>query len=263
MTQAARQNPPASSPAPAIEPLESFALTFFDAKRYPMDAASAEAYRQHYETHHYVKFPGLLLGPGFSLLQQEIFRLRECAFRRQFRMECMNNSPRQMSTLGGDGIEELSTLVPLLYSHPSLLRFLTHVAGAPVLPLTDIDRYVVNDLHQSGDTFGAHYDDYPISLVFLIEGAPPEADGNVEMVPNAKSLDELEGPDVTRLSLAAGDAYMLKSDTTAHRVAPLRGDFRRTAINLAYSTEGFVPKFTESASLLYKKGYKRRNESNE
>ncbi|MFY0578542.1 HalD/BesD family halogenase [Cystobacter fuscus] len=110
-------------------------------------------------------------------MQQEVFRLRECAFRRQFNMECMNNSPRRMSTLGGDGIQELSTLVPLLYGHPALLRFLSYVVDVEVETLPDIDRYVVNDLHQSGDTFGAHYDDYPISLVFIIEGAPPEAEG--------------------------------------------------------------------------------------
>jgi hypothetical protein len=246
---------------PALEPLDSFALAFFDAKRYPLDAASAEPYRRHYAEHHFVKFPGLLLGPGFSLLQQEIFRLRECAFRRQFNMECMNNSPRHMSTLGGDGIQELSTLVPLLYAHPALLRFLTAVAGVQVQTLTDIDRYVINDLHQSGDTFGAHYDDYPISVVFCIEGAPPEAGGNVEMVKNATSLSDIEGPNVTRLALGTGDVYMLKSDTTAHRVAPLTREARRTAINLAYTTEGFViAQPTESASLLYKKGYKRRED---
>ncbi|MET0405465.1 MAG: hypothetical protein ABW123_23815, partial [Cystobacter sp.] len=243
------------SPAPA---LDAFTLSFFDTKRYPMDAASAESYRRHYAEHHYVKFPGLLLGPGFPLLQQEVFRLRECAFRRQFNMECMDNSPRHMSTLGGDGIQELSTLVPRLYEHPALLRFLTYVADVEVQTLPDIDRYVINDLHQSGDTFGAHYDDYPISLVFIIEGAPAGAGGDVEMVKNG-ALADIDGPRVTRLPLATGDVYMLKSDTTAHRVAPLTADVRRTAINLAYITEGFVvANPTESASLLYKKGYKRR-----
>jgi hypothetical protein len=44
-------------------------------------------------------------------------------------------------------------------------------------------------------------------------------------------------------------------------VAPLTREARRTAINLAYTTEGFViAQPTESASLLYKKGYKRRED---
>lgn len=234
---------------------------FFDTKRYPFDETSAAPFREHYQRHDYVKFPGLLKGPGFALLQAEVARLRDFAFRRDFQMECMGNSPRQMSTLGGDGVTELSTIVPLLYAHPPLLDFLTFICGSRVLTLEDIDRYVVNDLHTPGDTFGAHFDDYPISLVFMVDG-PPESSGGVpELVPHG-ALSDLGGPKTVRVPLEPGDAYMLKSDTTAHRVAPLKVPSRRTALNLAYTTEGFViASPTDSASLLYKKGYKRRGES--
>ncbi|WP_436319199.1 hypothetical protein [Streptomyces virginiae] len=44
----------------------------------------------------------------------------------------------------------------------------------------------------------------------------------------------------------------MRSDTTAHRVTPLRRPgIRRNVVNLAYTTAGHQPPVTESAVLLY------------
>lgn len=248
------------APAPLAETARQIAPLFFSGD-YDFSEASAGAYRQHWEERHWVRFPGLLLGPGFPLLRDEVFRLRECAFRRHFHMECMDGSPRYMNTLGGEGIQELSTLIPLLYSEPGFVDWLSSITGWKLTFLEDMDRYVINDLIEVGDTFGAHYDDYPISVVFCIEGTSADQGGVTEMVPRARSLADIHGPDVERLALPTGDVYMLKTDTTAHRVSPLLCPARRTVINLAYSYEGFVIAApTESASLLYKPGYQKKRD---
>ncbi|MFE1382435.1 hypothetical protein ACFW6S_26190 [Streptomyces sp. NPDC058740] len=50
----------------------------------------------------------------------------------------------------------------------------------------------------------------------------------------------------------AGDAYLLRSDTTAHRVTPLaRAGVRRTVLNFAYTTADAAPRPTPSARRLY------------
>ncbi|MBI3898849.1 MAG: hypothetical protein HY308_11195 [Gammaproteobacteria bacterium] len=230
---------------------------FFDTNRYLFDGVSALTYREHYLKHHYVKLPGFMKSIGFELLQKEIQRLRDLAIRRDFEMECMNDSPRNMRTLSGDSIQELSTIIPLLYANEELLRFLSFLTNQEVLPLSDLDRFVLNDLHKMGDTFGAHYDDYPISLALIFEAPPPEHGGEVELVANSNSLADLHGPNVTRVSLVPGDAYLLKSDTTAHRVAPLKAaSAKRTGLNFAYTVKDYIPRATTpSAQLLYKKGW--------
>ena len=166
-------------------------------------------------------------------------------------MECMDNSPRRMNVVNGNSIEKWSEFIPKFYNDAKILDFLSEVVGERVLPLVDdIDRYVINQLQMSSDTFGAHYDDYPLSFVIILESPGLDGGGYAEMVPNAHSLSQLDENPI-RLPLNAGDAYILKTDTTAHRVAPLKRDTLRTAINLAYTTPGYVPRNTESAAKLY------------
>lgn len=205
----------------------------------------------HYRDLHHVPFPGFVCDQFFPQLKRDVDGLLGRKMRRDFLMECMDNSPRRMNVVNGNAIEQLSAFIPALYNDPQILAFLSAVVGEEVIPLVDdIDRYVINQLQQSSDTFGAHYDDYPLSFVIIMESPGAEGGGYAEMVPNATSLSQLEESPI-RLPLRAGDAYLLKADTTAHRVAPLKIDALRTAINLAYTTPGYVPRYTESAARLY------------
>lgn len=210
----------------------------------------AEELRAHYLRLHHAPFPGFVSKEFFPELKADVDRLLEHSRRRDFLMECMDNSPRRMNVVNGHTIERMSTIIPKIYNDPRILDFLSHVVGQRVLPLTnDIDRYVINQLKHSSDTFGAHYDDYPLSFVLIMESPGFEGGGYAEMVPNGELSDLDVNP--IKLPLKATDAYILKTDTTAHRVAPLKLDELRTAINLAYTTPGFVPRWTESANLLY------------
>ncbi|MEX0172847.1 hypothetical protein MRBLMG1_005590 [Streptomyces sp. LMG1-1-1.1] len=202
----------------------------------------------------YAPLPGLLTAAGLSVLRDEAARLQRAARRRDFAMDCMDGSPRHMTTLGGHVIAELSALVPELYADEELLALLSGLIGEKALPVPDpVERHVLNILHRQGDTHGAHTDDYPFALVIFLEApASPEEGGLLEYVPEAASLRDLTAGPARTAHHHAGDAYLLRSDTTAHRVTPLaRTGARRTVLNFAYTTSAAAPRTTPSAHRLY------------
>lgn len=214
--------------------------------------SNREELQSSFELNHYLVFPGLLSDSGLVFLQHEMQRMQQDAVRKDFQMDCMDSTPRRMTTLGADVIDRLSSAVSGIYSDPAFLDLMSAVYGEQLVPLTDdIDRYVLNILKQGNDTFGGHFDDYPVSVVLIIEAPSVEFGGFPQLVPRATSLKELGSDNVIDVALSSGDVYMLKADTTAHRVSPLRADVNRIAINLAYTTPSFRPDFTPSASLLY------------
>ncbi len=169
-------------------------------------------------------------------------------------MECMDGSPRHMTTVGGRIIAETSKRVPDLYADPRLLAFISGLVGATALPVpAPVERHVLNILHRRGDTHGAHTDDCPYALVIFLEAPDaPEDGGLLEYVPHASCLRDLTTGQARTAHHQAGDAYLLRSDTTAHRVTPLtRSGLRRTVLNLACTTPDATPHSTPSARHLY------------
>ncbi|CAM5259164.1 L-lysine 4-chlorinase [Streptomyces tendae] len=169
-------------------------------------------------------------------------------------MSCMNDSPRHMTTLGGHDIARESPLVRELYENPLLLGLVGEIAGEPPVTVPDpLERHVLNVLHQQGDTHGAHTDDYPYALVLFLEAPPEAADGGLlQYVPQAGSLADLDTDQARSAHHRASDAYLLRSDTTAHRVTPLtRPGVRRTVLNFAYTNRFAASRPTPSARELY------------
>jgi len=202
----------------------------------------------------YVRLPGFLAGQDLSELRAELQRLEKIAKRRDFAMACMDGSPRRMTTLGGQAIAVESALIPRLAADRTLLALLRHISGLEAVPAPALtERFVLNILHQESDTHGAHVDDYPLALVLFTEApATPDDGGLLEYVPRAAGLHQLDTPLARRAHHMPGDAYLLRSDTTAHRVTPLRQPgVRRVVLNLAYTTPGLRTATTPSAALLY------------
>ncbi|MEU8435238.1 hypothetical protein AB0F18_20410 [Streptomyces sp. NPDC029216] len=104
-----------------------------------------------------------------------------------------------------------------------------------------------------GDTHGVHTDDYPYALVLFLEAPDTPADGGLlQYVPHTSALDVLDNGPVHTRHHRAGDAYLLRSDTTAHRVSPLsRPGVRRTVLNFAYTPPTAQPSAIPSARELY------------
>ncbi|GGX41019.1 HalD/BesD family halogenase [Streptomyces chryseus] len=202
----------------------------------------------------YLPLPDLLTRQGLKALHQEAGRLEAAATRRDFHMECMENSPRHMTTLGGHHIAQESALISTLYRDTGLLALLTALHEVDVLPVQEpVERHVLNILHNPGDTHGAHTDDFPLALVLFIEAPEASTDGGLlEFNPGRRDLGALNEPGARQLHHQAGDAYLLRSDLTAHRVTPLnRPGTRRTVLNFAYTTEDHRTPATNSAHRLY------------
>ncbi|MET9324496.1 hypothetical protein ABZX75_30700 [Streptomyces sp. NPDC003038] len=202
----------------------------------------------------YLPLPALLPPAALAALDDEAGRLAALAVRRDFDMECTDRSPRHMTTLGGHVIVRESELIPRLYHDEVLLSLVSRIAGLLAVAVRDpLERHVLNTLHQPGDTHGAHTDDYPLALVLFIEAPHDPAHGGLlEYTPHTTDLTTLDTGTARRAHHRPGDGYLLRSDTTAHRVTPLnRPGMRRTVANFAYTTPDRQQALTPSAAQLY------------
>ncbi|WP_327303990.1 hypothetical protein OG730_10455 [Streptomyces sp. NBC_01298] len=210
--------------------------------------------RRQFTADGYLPLPQLITPTGLADLGNEAGRLEAAAVRRDFRMPCMDDSPRHMTTLGGDHIARTSPLITQTYQDQGVMRLLSSLLDETVVAVHDpVERHVLNVLHRPGDTHGAHTDDYPLALVLFLEAPPRPTDGGLlEFHPGRSDLAALDAPGTRRVHHQPADGYLLRSDLTAHRVTPLgRPGVRRTVLNFAYTTPDRQGPTTSSASLLY------------
>ncbi|WP_405496135.1 hypothetical protein [Streptomyces sp. NBC_00096] len=210
--------------------------------------------RRQFTADGYLPLPQLISPAGLTELGNEAGRLEADAVRRDFRMPCMDDSPRHMTTLGGDHIARTSPLITQTYQDQGVMRLLSSLLDETVVAVHEpVERHVLNVLHRPGDTHGAHTDDYPLALVLFLEAPPRPTDGGLlEFHPGRSDLAALDAPGTRRVHHQPADGYLLRSDLTAHRVTPLeRPGVRRTVLNFAYTTPDRQGPTTTSASLLY------------
>jgi hypothetical protein len=173
--------------------------------------------------------------------------------RRDLLMPESESTPRKMSTLSGKDIKQMSSIIPMLYFDEEIHRFLSAIVCETVYPVPDdVENYVCNFLHQDGDTHGGHIDTYPFAFNIMIE-APAEGSGGIlELVKGSNVIKDLDDvTKVTSLYIPSGDCYLLRTDTTVHRVSPLINGGRRTIINFAYTNAVCLDLISYSSSLLY------------
>ncbi len=201
----------------------------------------------HFDRCGYVPLPGLLPEATVDVLRDEIASVLPFSNRKDFVMECMDNTPRHMTTVSGVAIAERSPAIVDLYNDTRLIAGISSVVGRSLETAGDpVERHVLNMLHEAGDTHGFHTDDYPVALVLFIESPDcPDGCGRLEFCPAENAHDAQ-----TRTH-AVGDAYVLRSDRLKHRVQPIHSGCRRTVLNFAYSVEGETVQHSPSASLLY------------
>ncbi|MFD4433271.1 hypothetical protein [Nocardia sp. NPDC058497] len=147
-----------------------------------------------------------------------------------------------MSNVAQSLIGERGAVIPQVYGSNWLLRVLSSIAGTPLFPCPyGPERFVITRLEQPGDTHGWHWDDYGFALVWVAEVPDPVDGGFVESVPDTSwdkqrpGIEEiLRSRRVHRLDLSGGDVYLMRTDTTLHRVHPIRRG-RRTIVNMAFA----------------------------
>lgn len=181
--------------------------------------------------------------------------------RRDLEIVQTDNSPRRMRNVGQADIAEFSTIIPEVYGAEPILRALSAVAGEPVHPCPwEPEQYVITCLEKDGDTHGWHWDDYTFAVVWVVEAPPVSEGGFVQCVPGTRwNKDQ---PDVNKylvsrpiysLELFPGDIYLMKTNTTMHRVHPLRNG-QRKIINMSYASTSDLNMVVDHRTMGYFRG---------
>jgi hypothetical protein len=162
--------------------------------------------------------------------------------RRDLLMEVTGNSPRYLSNVRQQDIARWGEAIPAVYHSSSLIDFLSQVAHENVIANPwEFEKFTVNRLEKAGDTHGWHWGDYPYSMIWIVEAPPPEQGGVLETVPhtywdkkNPRVEEHLRRNPIQTKTHVSGDVYLLKSDTTLHRVTPMLVNGTRIIINMAW-----------------------------
>jgi hypothetical protein len=201
--------------------------------------------REQFRAESYVELNDLLPCSVAAALRAETTELFAVhGIRRDLRMAATAQTPRRYTLLAYEAIACHGTLVPALYESPTLREVLGAIAGRGTLvpvPYTP-ERIIATRLERREDTHGWHWDDYPYALVWVLRVPSSEVGGGVELVPDTiwdKDDPQVERylreRSVVRRAPAAGSAYLLRADTTLHRVAPLAANARREVLTFSYT----------------------------
>lgn len=164
--------------------------------------------------------------------------------RRDLEMPVTGFTPRRMRNVTRGQILEHGSAIQRVYESAWVLEVLARVAGESVYRCPyEPEQFVITRLEGAGDTHGWHWDDYGWALVWIAE-CPPAVDGGfVECVPdtvwdkeNSGVEQILQARSVHTMTLDEGDVYLMRTDTTLHRVHPIRRG-RRTIVNMAFARE--------------------------
>ncbi|MFF5701234.1 hypothetical protein ACFY7H_01780 [Streptomyces sp. NPDC012794] len=189
--------------------------------------------RERFAAEGYVPLPGLVPLDRLPLLRREIRRLESMAAHQD-----PATPPRPMTTLGGRIIAEESELIPRVYHDPALIGLVRGISELDAVTVADpLERHVVDILHPHGDAHGAHHHAHPLALVVFTEAPGSARDGGLLQYGPAGGAPPASDELARRAHHRPGDGYLLRSDTTAHRVTGLRRPgLRRVALNFAYTT---------------------------
>merc|ERR1711907_842877 len=207
------------------------------------DLSEARWQRQAFIRDGYLKVTGLLPDSLKRRVESEAFQLLHAhAKRRDLRIPVTGNTPRFMSNVRQQDIAAFGSVIPAIYHSDALIQWLGSMAGEQIIPNPwEYEKFIINRQEQAGDTHGWHWGDYPFSLIFVIKAPDERFGGNLEWVPHTwwdkkdpQVEEHLRRNPVRSAAHVSGDLYLLKSDTTLHRVAPLVKDETRVIINMAW-----------------------------
>lgn len=206
----------------------------------PGDIAKA---RRDYSYLGAAKVPFLVPETVKQAVADEVLALADRGVRRELRFKETDNSLRKMSNVRRDEVFERATAIPQIYQSASLRALLGEVVGETVHVCPyEPEQCLITRLEHDGDTHGWHWDDFRFALVWVVECPPAEDGGFVQCVPG--TTWDKENPSVNRalvsgslysLELHPGDLYVMRTDTTMHRVYPVRRG-RRTILNMGYAS---------------------------
>jgi len=203
-----------------------------------------EALRAEFAAESWVNVGRLLPKPWEERARREAWALLERrGVRRDLTIPETGDSPRRLRNVRQGEIAQEASCLPALYYAGATRELVSAIAGRDVALCPFVpERFVLASMTRAGDTHGWHWDDYAYSLVFVVDAPPPGTGGDVEYLPgvswdkaNPRVADHLASGRVRLRRLESGEAYLIKGDTTLHRVAPLQQDAVRVVYAMAYA----------------------------
>ena len=176
------------------------------------------------------------------IADEAYYLLETMSKRRDIYLEVTDNSPRFMSNVRQQDIAAYNSVIPAVYHSHALIDFLSLLGREEIIANPwEYEKFIINRQEKMGDTHGWHWGDYPYSVIWIIEVPDVSYGDLLEAVPhthwnkNKPMVNEhlIRNPIHTKAHVN-GDVYILKSDTTLHRVTPLVKDATRVIINMAW-----------------------------
>jgi hypothetical protein len=157
--------------------------------------------------------------------------LAQFAIRRDLNLATTGYSPRRMSNVPQRFTEAHGTIIPALYNSPEMRAWIGAIVGDEVLSCYKDEEYVINRLEVSGDTHGWHWGDYPYTMIWVLQAPPMEQGGLLQCLPHTRWHKDDPRPEwyiancpMRSYYHATGEAYLIRSDTTLHRVTTVIGE---------------------------------------
>ncbi len=223
--------------------------------------------RREFRRYDYVKLPQLFTEKAFQLIRDEVNRLEQRAFPRDFVMDEFE-TVRRFGALDGSLLLQYSPMLWSLYWHHAIISLIEAIAGTRIYPCQHPQEFMVTH-YMVGDSaqHGWHTDDPAYGFLIIIDAPPPEQGGLLEMIPRWRDFCEQAGLDpvrnlnpsaerarqagfVRQRHHATGDAYLFRADLTLHQVTPIIGNGRRVILNMAYDNTP-EPQYGITATRLY------------
>jgi len=223
----------------------------FDVTQAQMEILNSEPYNGHdmfWEQHRFARDGYLKINHLIDpMVRDEIiadakYLLANHSKRRDLLIESTGNTPRYLSNVTRDDIENFGKYIPIAYKSKYLLSLIRSIVKEDVIPTPwKWDNYIINSQHKAGDTHGWHWGDYPYTIIWIVEAPSIESGGLLECVPhtnwdkrNSRIENLLVENTIDSYFHMTGDVYLLKADTTLHRVKPLTQDVIRIILNTTW-----------------------------
>ncbi|MFV3288678.1 ArpA protein [Pseudomonas sp. NY11955] len=199
--------------------------------------------RHCFERDGYLKINNLIDEVIVKAISDDVkYLLANHAKRRDVHIESTGDTPRYLSNVPQECIESNGRYIPLAYKSNYLMSLIECIVGEEVIPTPwKWDNYIINCQHKTGDTHGWHWGDYPFTIIWVVDAPTIECGGLLECVPHTRW--DKKNPRIESLLVEnkidsyfhqSGDVYLLKADTTLHRVKPLTKSVDRIILNTTW-----------------------------